>query len=141
VKQDFTKRAIIVVRRDLVGWQSHNAVAHVSAFIGNRLWNSFGTGDSFISKDGAHYPRNSQYPIIVKRANSSEQLRNLLEKARHEDVLHHAFIREMLALNEDDAIQKLLNTKHDHEMELLAVGVFGENDMVSSMTKKYGLWE
>ena len=141
MRQDFTKRVIIVVRRDLEGWQSHNAVAHISAFIGNRLWNSFGTGDNFTTKDKAEYPRNSQYPIIVKRANSSEQLKNLLEKARHERVMHHAFIREMLTFTDDEALQGEVSTKHDHELELLAIGVFGENDTVSSMTKKYGLWE
>lgn len=129
------------MRRDLVGWQSHNAVAHISAFIGNRLWNSFGTGEHFVTKDDAKYPRNSQYPVIVKRANSSEQLRNLVEKARHEEVMHHAFIREMLTFTDDEELQKELSAKSDNDVEVLAVGIFGDNDMVSGMTKKYGLWE
>lgn len=141
MQQDFSRRAVIVVRKDLLSWQIGNAIAHIGAYIGNKLWNSFGTGESFTTKDGAAYPRNSQYPFIIKRANSSEQLRTLLEKARRADVLHHAFVREMIDFADDAKLQEALGDKSDSDIELLGVGVFGENDEIAALTKKFGLWQ
>lgn len=141
MQQDFSRRAIIVVRKDLESWQIGNTIAHVGAYLGNKLWNSFATGERFTTKDAAAYPRNSQYPFIIKRANSSAQLRTLLEKARKAGVLHHAFVREMIDFADDAKLQEALGQKTDSEIELLGVGVFGSNDETSTLTKKFGLWE
>jgi len=139
--QDFNKRIILVVRKDLEPWQIANTIAHISAYIGNQLKDTFDTGESFITKDDIAHPRNSQYPIIVKRAKSSEQLNNFMDKAREANVLHHGFIREMIEHADDVDLQKELSTKHDTEVEYLGIGVFGENEAVDKLTKKYGLWE
>ncbi|MFA7309767.1 MAG: DUF2000 family protein, partial [Candidatus Paceibacterota bacterium] len=60
--QDFKKRMVIIVRKDLPGWQVTNTIAHISACIGNTLGASLRTGEVFTTGDGAQYPRNSQYP-------------------------------------------------------------------------------
>ena len=138
--QDFTKRLTIVVRKDVEGWEAANTIAHISAYIGHEL-ESFGTGDTFDTKDGKKYPRNSQYPIIIKRANSSEQLHTVLTKAREGEVLHHAFIREMISTTDDSEIETILGAKNDEEVEILGIGVFGEHDEINTLTKKFGLWE
>jgi len=141
MRQDFSKKIVIVVRKDMEGWQIANSIAHISAYVGNKLWNAFGTGENFTTKDGAIYPRNSQYPIIVKRANSNAQLKNLLEKMRRSGLMHHAFVREMIDFADDSKLQESLGTKKDADVELLGVGVFGGNDEVAALTKKFGLWE
>lgn len=33
--QDFSKKVIIVVRKDLEGWQIANTIAHISAYLGS----------------------------------------------------------------------------------------------------------
>jgi len=140
-EQDFSKRLVIVVRKDLPGWQAANTIAHISAYIGKKLGDSFGTGEFFQTMDGKPFPRNSQYPFIIKRANSSEQLQNVLMKAREENLLHHAFIREMIETTDDAEIETILSAKTEDEIEMLGVGVFGEHDVVNAITKKFGLWE
>lgn len=139
--QDFSKRLVIVVRKDLLGWEVANTIAHIAAYVGNQLTDSFGTGDTFVTKDEKEYPRNSQYPIIIKRANSSEQLQNVLAKARETGTLHHAFIREMIETSDDTEIEAMLAAKVDSEVELLGIGVFGLHDDMNALTKKFGLWE
>ncbi|TSC86225.1 MAG: hypothetical protein G01um10148_731 [Parcubacteria group bacterium Gr01-1014_8] len=139
--QDFSQRLIIVARKDLPGWQFANAVAHVSAFVGNKLGDSFGTGKYFTSKDKVNFPRNSQYPIIIKRAGSDEQLKNLFERVKVTNILHYVFIREMIDHTNDEDLQRALESKDVKDIEFLAVGVFGPNDEVSALTKKFGLWE
>jgi hypothetical protein len=139
--QDFSRRMIIVVRKDVEGWQAMNAVAHSAAYFGNRLRERFDTGEFFVAKDNVRYPRNSQYPIIIKRANSNEQLQNLLQKVRATNIAHHAFIREMLDFEDDVQLQTALSQKSDDAVELLGVGIFGENEIAQQLTKKFGLWE
>lgn len=141
MEQDFSNRITVVVRKDLEAWQVTNTVAHISAYIGNKLKENFDTGETFSTKDGVALPRNSQYPIIVKRAKSDEQLHNLMEKVRAEDVTYHCFIREMIDHNNDTDLQNALNNKNDADVEYLGVGVFGENEKVDKLTKKFGLWE
>lgn len=139
-EQDFSSRLVIVVRKDLEGWQVANTIAHVSAYIGSKLEN-FGTGEYFESMDGGKYPRNAQYPFIIKRANSSEQLKTVLEKARVENLLHHAFIREMIETTDDVEIETILKDKTEADIEILGVGVFGPHETINGITKKFGLWE
>jgi len=128
--QDFSQRLIIVARKDLLGWQMANAITHVAAFMGKEMGESFGTGEYFTTKDGVQFPRNSQYPFIIKRANSNEQLHNLLEKAKSADVTYHVFIREMIEHTNDSDLQQELSTKQAQDVEFLAVGVFGKTRLL-----------
>jgi hypothetical protein len=140
-KQDFEKRIILVIRNDIEGWQIANTIAHISAYLGNRLGNDFGTGVFFSTKDSVHHPRNSQYPIIIKRSKSNEQLQNLMQKMRKSEILYHGFIREMIDHTDDADLQKSLGQKNDGKVEYLGIGIFGPNGTVNRLTKKFGLWE
>jgi len=141
MQQDFNKRIILVIRKDLESWQAANTIAHISAYIGNQLKDTFGTGDNFVTDDGNEHPRNSQYPIIIKRAKSNEQLQNLMHKIRDSKVLYHGFIREMIEHTNDNDLQDKLGQKKDIDIEYLGIGIFGKNDIVDKLTKKFGLWE
>jgi hypothetical protein len=139
--QDFNQRIVVVVRKDLPGWQMANAVAHVSAYLGNKLAEQFGTGEFFTTKDGKDLPRNSQYPIIIKSADSGEQLKPLFEEVQTSGMVRLAFIREMIDFESDDELQAAVGQKNVSDIELLAVGIFGENEEVKRLTKKFGLWK
>ena len=141
MQQDFTRRITIIARSDIESWQSVNAIAHIAAFIGNKLGDKFGTGENFTSENATHYPRNSQYPIIVKQASSSAQLHELLSKTRDSGLIYHAFVREMINFADDAKLQETLSRKNDTEIDLLGVGILGTNEEVMSLTKKFGLWK
>jgi hypothetical protein len=138
-QQDFSKRFVIVLNKELPSWQAMNAVGHMSAFLGNKMQEAFDTGEVFASKD-MQYPRNSQYPIIILSAKPG-QLQTLLEKVKTSDVLYHAFIREMIETTNDQEIEKTLIEKTSTEIELLGVGIFGSNEEVEKLTKNYSLWK
>lgn len=141
MNQDFSRRIVLVVRNDLEPWQVANTIGHIGAFIGNQLKETFGTGEYFVTKDEFKHPRNSQYPIIIKRAKSNEQLQNLIKKVRDSDVLYHGFIREMIKHTNDEDLQADLNLKSDSDIEYLGIGIFGENQTLDKLTKKFGLWQ
>lgn len=139
-EQDLSQRLVIVVRKDLEGWQVANAIAHIAAYMGHKLGDSFDTGEFFMTRDSKEFPRNSQYPMIIKAANSSESLHTVLEKAREQKLLHHAFIREMIDTTSDEEIEKILAAKTEAEIEILGIGIFGPHELVNSVVKKFSLW-
>ncbi|SRR6266702_7867799 len=139
VQQDFSNKIVIVIDKTLEQWQVLNTVAHISAYIGHKLGDNFGTGDFFETKDTFKHPRNSQYPIILLRAKPT-QLPSLMTKVRESELLYHSFIREMIETTDDKEIVETLSNKNDSEIEYLGIGIFGEIDKVNALTKNYQTW-
>ncbi len=138
--QDFSKRISIAIDSALPNWQVLNVVAHISAYFGNQLGANFGTGKYFESQDGILFPRNSQYPIIALSANA-QQLPIFAQSVREaQDVQAMFFIREMIETTDDQEIVELLSHKSNQDVELLGVGIFGENQRVKELTKAFKLW-
>lgn len=138
--QDFTKRMVIVVREDLPSWQAMNAVSHIAAYLGNKMQESFDTGDSFLTKEGTANPRNSQYAIIILKAEARD-MPSFVETVRASGLSYLGFIREMIETTDDSEIEKILAGKSDSDIEYLGVGLFGPNETLKTMTRKFSLWK
>src|SRR3989344_7402865 len=132
--QDFSKKIVIVVNKELEPWQVLNSVAHISAYIGHKLEDQFGTDEHFVTKDEASHPRNSQYAIIVLRSKPG-QLPNLMQKVRDAGLLYHGFIKEMIDTTDDAEIEQTLASKGDLDIEYLGIGMFGPKEQVDTITK------
>jgi hypothetical protein len=139
MEQDFSQKAVVVVNKELEQWQVLNTVAHISAYIGHKLEDRFGTGEHFVTKDGINHPRNTQFAIVILRAKPG-QLSNLMAKARESGLLYHGFIKEMIETTDDTEISKILAGKTDADIEYLGVGIFGPKEQVDALTKNYQLW-
>lgn len=138
--QDFTKRFAIVVRNDLPSWQAMNALAHIAAYLGNKLEGGFDTGEYFETRDGAKHPRNTQYPIVALSADPKD-LPGFIQEVRGSGLPYLGFIREMIETTDDQEIVGILKEKNDSEIEYLGIGVFGPNEVVKPLTKKFSLWK
>lgn len=137
-KQDFTKRMVLVVNQDIQNWQVANAVSHMSAYLGRSI-NHFDTGEYFETKDNQKYPRNTQYPIVIKVA-SSEELRTLYSAAEDAKLSHHGFIQEMIETTNDTKIEKILAEKMTDDVVLYGVGLFGGDEKIKNLTDEFVLW-
>ena len=69
------------------------------------------------------------------------QLQNLLEKVRASGCKYHAFIRAMIDFEKDSELHDAISKMTQGEIELVGVGVFGENEIVATLARKFGLWE
>jgi len=138
-EQDFSKKVVIVLSKELETWQVLNAVAHISAYIGHKIGEGFDTGENFVTADKISHPRNSQYAIIVLKAKPG-QLTNLMSKVRLSGLLYHGFIREMIETTDDEEIVSILAKKNDAEIEYLGIGIFGPKEEVGALTKNFQLW-
>jgi lysyl-tRNA synthetase class 2 len=139
--QNFGNKITLLVDKTLEPWQMANAVAHMSGFFGNNIAKSeFVTADSFVTKDGKPLPRNSQYPIIIKRA-SEKDLHKTLQKARDAHLKHHVFIKEMQDTNVDAEIVETLRQTPESDVRFYGLGVFGPSEQVDALTKHFQLWK
>jgi len=131
---------ILVVRNDLPEWQILNTVAHMGAFLGNKIGSYFDTGEYFMAKDGSKYPRNSQYPIIVLSI-LSEELPALLDDVRNTNLVWISFTKDMIETTDDFELEDIFGSKDSRELDILGIGLFGDKEKVSVLTKKFKLWK
>ena len=138
--QDFDQQISIVVNKDLASWQALNTVAHISAYLGNKLNDRFGTGEFFTSHDDIRHPRNTQYPIIIFAVEKSD-LPLFAHTVRTAGLLYLGFIREMLEATNDAEIEIAVSQKKEDVIEYLGVGAFGSKVQLKLLTKKFSLWK
>ncbi|MCA9332508.1 lysine--tRNA ligase [Candidatus Saccharibacteria bacterium] len=139
--QDFGRRVVILVNKELEPWKMANSVAHMSAYMGNQLSkDQFDTGDYFLTHDGQKLPRNSQYPIIIKRAEEKE-LHKVLVKVRESRLRHHVFIKEMQDTTNDQEIVDILRRQTEKDTTFYGLAIFGDNDNVNRLTKNFQLYK
>ena len=140
MSQDFSKRFAIVVNKDLPSWQVLNTVGHIAAYLGSKMESSFDTGEYFVTKDKKGHPRNSQYPIVTFSATAKE-LQKFIELVRESNLLYLGFVPEMVETTDDAELEKVIGGKLDSEIEYYGIGVFGENEKVKPLFKKFSLWK
>ena len=138
--QDFSKKIVIAVRADLPLWQQVNAIAHCSAYLGNKLGEPFDTGEYFATADAVSLPRNSQFAIVALAA-TSQDLATLAPQVRESGLLHLDFIPEMIETTNDAELEQMIAKKTFAELEHLAIGIFGPKDVLKNLTGHLKLWK
>jgi lysyl-tRNA synthetase class 2 len=139
--QDFSKRIIAVVRKDLEPWRVANAVAHMEAIIGNKISHKeLTSGEYFVSADGVAIPRNSQYPIIIMRGDEKD-MRKLHRKITDKGLINHVFIKEMQDTTNDQEIVDALGNQLIENTEFYGVSFFTDNESAQALTKDFQLWQ
>lgn len=139
--QDFTKRIVAVVNKNLEPWQVANAVAHMTAIIGNEVSKKqLISGDVFVASDGESIPRNSQYPIIIKRSDEKE-LHKLYDKIKAENFIHHVFIKEMQDTTNDKEIVEKLKVQPLNATTFYGVTFIADNEKADQLTKNFQLFK
>jgi hypothetical protein len=139
--QDFNKRIVTVLNKDLEPWQAANAVAHMNAIIGNEIpKNQLVSGDYFVGSDAVAIPRNSQYPIIIMRADE-KSLHKLHDKVISQKLIHHVFIKEMQQTSNDQEITDALQSQPIADTIFYGLTFFAPNELADGLTKNLQLWK
>ncbi len=138
--QDFSRKMTIVVRDDVGSWQLTNTIAHIAAYLGNKMSEPFDTGESFLSKDGKKFPRNSQYGIVALKATKTE-IMELVEKLQNSNLLFLPYLQDMMDLGDDNELEKSIAAKDAKDTDILGVGIFGTKEELKTFTQKFKLWK
>lgn len=145
VQHDSKKRAqekiVIVISKDVQGWQFANTVGHLSTYLGAKVGKQdLLQTDNFTTADGA-IPANAKLAIIIKQATSNEELQALANAAKNQKLLHLGFVKEMLEFHTDAEVQAAVSGKTSDQLEYLGVGVYGSIKEVDALTAAFKLWE
>lgn len=139
-KQDLSKKMVLILNKDIEGWQLINTIGHLSAYLGNNIpKDMFQSTDAFILKDGS-INSNSQYPVVALEA-SSTQLSNLLLKVEELGLTHLAFVQEMIEKNLDSELSDVLSSQSKSDLNIFGIGIFGDKEEVDAITKKFSLYK
>ena len=138
--QDFSKKMTIVLREDLASWQLTNTIGHIAAYLGNKMKEPFDTGESFVSKDGITFPRNSQFAVVALKA-SLEELRSLNNTVSDSGLLWITYVQEMIDMIDDEELAKSLQSISSNDINILGIGLFGSKDTLKEMTETLKLWK
>lgn len=139
--QDFSSKIISVVNKDLEPWRVSNAVAHMTAIIGNKVKKEqLTSGDFFVGSDGVAIPRNSQHPIIIMKG-AEKDLHKLLGKIQNAGLPYHVFIKEMQDTNKDEEIVKTLQDQAMADTQFYGVTFFASNEQADELTKGFQLYK
>ena len=112
----------------------------MDAVIGNELpKDQLTSGDYFIGSDQVAIPRNSQYPIIVMKADEKE-LHKLYDKVRAEKLIHLVFIKEMQETTNDQEIVDKLKSQPIKETTFYGVSFFAPHAKADELVKGFQLW-
>ncbi|HVX92695.1 MAG TPA: amino acid--tRNA ligase-related protein, partial [Candidatus Dojkabacteria bacterium] len=138
--QDFSKRIVTVLNERVEDWQLLNTVGHLSAYLGNRVEKGkIISRDTFVTKDGIDIPANSQYPIVALSTNSKELLKLMQKVLKTDNIEYLVYTNEMVKYTDDKKLAKALSDVESSKLEILGIGIFGDNDTVKKLTGKFSL--
>ena len=132
--------AVVNTGAGLERWQEMNTVAHLNAAFGARKGKELFTRDTISTKDETHIKLNIGHAIMIKSAESSEVLRELVDQAHEADIEVAEFTREMIETTSDTKIVNITKEKNHDEIEYLGVLIFGARSKIESLTERFELY-
>lgn len=136
-----TKVAAIILNKEarLEKWQTLNTVAHLSSeFAGKANKNTdLFFKDSIETKDKEKINLNIQHAILIQEADKGGDIFTLIKNAKENNIEVYAFTREMLNTTNDKKVIEQTKEKNFADIEFLGVLIFGEKEMIDSMTERW----
>jgi len=138
--QDKSKKMLTVLNKDVKDWKILNTASHISAYLGNKITkNDFYSQPEFKLKDEQSIPSNSQYPIIALAA-SEKELHELAKKLITSGIHYIIYTEEMIEFSDDEKLQKAVAKKKLEDLNIMGIGLFGENEKLDELAKEFKLF-
>jgi len=136
-KKTMVAHAIILQNAAQPLWSQMNAAAHLSASFAARAGAKLVDINTSHSQDGVEIPMNIQHAILMKSAQTSDQLRTLRDAAdkNHLDVT--VFTADMRNSSNDKKVTMAHSQKPDADIEYLGVLIFGKKSDVEQLTDAF----
>ena len=139
-KELYVVTAIINVGAKLEPWQVMNTVAHLSAAFGARSKKKLFKFDSIKTSDNKNIKLNIQHAIMIKKAESGEQIRKISEGAEGEGLEVAHFTREMIETTNDNKVVEWTKMKNHKDVDFLGLLIFGPKSKVEALTSDLKLY-
>jgi hypothetical protein len=115
-----------------------SAIGHVAAGLAASCPESLLQFVTYRDADGQEYPSISHWPFLILRAGSG-QLANLRGNLESSNLPVVCYLDTMFA-GGSDAQQAATASRASSEIEIVALGTFGEVSAIDEWTRKLSLW-
>ncbi len=138
-----TQLAVSILNKEsqLEKRQELNTIAHLSASFAARWGKRLFEMDVATTSDGVSLPMNIQHAIMIKQADSNQQLQELYSIAEKWGLSVVPFTREMLETSDDSVVCKNTQNKKLQDVEYLGILIFGDKKHVEKLTRELELYQ
>lgn len=137
-----TNRFVIVLEKRQEPGPALNATAHMAAGLSALLESKSKLEEArfkdYIDEDQKRYASISDHPFIVLKGKASH-IRRLMEEATKNDLPCVVFLDTMTIGTFEEQHQKTATTKTD-DLVFLGACLFGPEEVVKEMTRRFSLW-
>lgn len=142
-KSKNTKIAVAIINKGagMESWQELNTIAHLNASFAAREGKKLFYQDDISTKDNEKIKLNIQHAILIKAAQSNEELYHFLETSREKRLAVVEFTKEMIETTDDKKVIEITNKKKAKDIEYLGVLIFGDKNLVEKITKDFELYK
>src|SRR3989344_2424465 len=115
-------------------WQVLNTVAHLSAAFGARSEKNLFKFDTIKTGDNKNIKLNIQHAIMIKKAKSSNQIREISKQAEKEEMEVAHFTKEMIETTNDNKVAEWTKGKNYKDIDFFGLLIFGPKSKVEDLT-------
>lgn len=124
----YDKKIAIIIKGDLPDWQKLNVTAFLASAVAIQFPDTH--GQPFVNASGTTYLPFIKHPILIYKADTSEQLIRAFTRAK-ERKLHIGIYTEPLFSTKNEEGNHIEIAKHtDDDMPLVGIVLYGENKKV-----------
>jgi len=131
----------VILNKKIQAGVAINAASHIMASLTHSGEEEDKTAMSFLSytdADGESHTV-SGLPLIVLKANNSNKLKTLREKALDDGLLVSPFFESMTGGTYQEQMERTKNICTEN-LDFYGVGIFGTSEKVEFLAKKFSLW-
>lgn len=138
---DLTHKFVAVLNKKIPVGNLMNALAHMSAGLSASYPNipemRF---DTYTDKDGNDHKSISDHAFVILAADNSNQIRTL-RKNLIENNIHFVDFADTMTIGTYLEQQERTRQTPEEQLEYYGICMFGDKDLLSSLTKKFSLWK
>ena len=116
-----------------------SAIGHVAAGLAKKCANEDLRMVTYRDASGVEYPSISHWPFLILRAGAG-QLANLRMNLENAGLPAVSYLDTMFS-GGSDAQQEATSSKKSDEIEIVALGTFGDVNAIDEWTRKFSLWK
>ncbi len=139
-KETNVAHCVVLKNDDIELWEQINASSHLSASFAAREGRKLFYTDSCKSSDGTEILMNIQDAIVIKQADSSNELLELKKLAESNNLTISVFTKAMIKTSDDSKIVESYSKKPIEDIEFRGILVYGKINTVRKITENFQLW-